>query len=132
MCLSHCLSPLLVCLLLVSGSSQGTLTSPSAHAGPKHSKKKKNKNAQRCVNFEQSLGSDEESVELSLSSHCGFEVICSLEWELRCEGAPGAEEFSKRSRLEVGERWDVLASASTCSEGDWQVDRVRWTCRPEQ
>ncbi len=84
------------------------------------------------MKFSQTLGADEESVDLELTSKCNFEVICSLEWELSCSTNAGTATAAPESRsmtMEFTDRFRVNASAASCEE-DWKVGDVRWSCVP--
>ena len=92
--------------------------------------KSKSKSVRQCMKFSQSLGVDEESVDLKLRSRCKFEVECSLEWELSCTGEDGAKSSSPASRstsMDFTDDWRINASATSC-EGDWEVGDVKWNC----
>ena len=86
------------------------------------------------MKFQQTLGSDEESVDLQLTSKCKFEVVCSMQWEVSCSASDEAQsasvdESKRSSTLEFSDTWQVNASAARC-ESDWEVRNVRWNCVP--
>ncbi len=93
-------------------------------------KAKTAKSVRRCVNFTQTLGTDEESVDLQLTSDCKFEIACSVQWELQCSSSEGNEEkdaSTQATTLEYAESWNLNASASVC-EVDWEIRNVSWQC----
>jgi hypothetical protein len=92
--------------------------------------KKAKKGVRRCVRFTQTLGSDEESVDLELVSECKFEVDCSVQWELQCSSPHGdepADESSEATTLSTSESFSLNASASSC-DLDWEIKNVTWKC----
>jgi hypothetical protein len=125
---------LCACLLTITNPFD-TQNLSTAEAQPKKSRKagkagKKSKGVRRCVKFEQTLGSDEESVDLQLTNKCKFEVVCSIEWDLQCSSSAGssiAETGKKATTLNFSESLDVNASAGVC-ELDWEIKNVRWEC----
>lgn len=105
-----------------------------AHAKPKHRKgkpaKPKRENVRKCMRFHQSLGADEESVDMTLTSHCKSEVACKLEWDVICSLDSNAAPTSKVSRstsMDLGDTWEQTASANVC-DNDWQIGSIRWSC----
>lgn len=126
---------LCACLLTITNPLETqSLSTTEAQAQPKKGRKggkaTKNKGVRRCVKFQQTLGSDEESVDLQLTNKCKFEVICSIEWDLSCSSSEGAsiEDSGKKSTtLDFSEKLDVNASAGVC-ELDWEITNVRWEC----
>lgn len=107
-----------------------------AHAEPKVKRNSgKAKSVRRCIKFRQTLGADEESVDLQLTSKCKIEVVCSLEWEVVCSShesdSVSTSEGSRSTTLDFLEEWQVNASAGSC-ESDWEIDKVRWHCLPAE
>ena len=130
---------LCACLLTITNPFQ-TQDAATAQAQPKKSgkakkarkggKAKKVRSVRRCVNFKQSLGSDESSVDLQLTNSCKFEVLCSVEWEVQCSSSKGTrteDESKKGTTLGHSESWDLNASANVC-ESDWEIKNVSWQC----
>ena len=96
----------------------------------KSGKARKAKGVRRCVDFKQTLASDEESVDLQLTNSCNFEISCSVEWKLECSSTTGkslADDRKKETSLDHLESWDLNASASAC-ETDWEIKNVNWQC----
>lgn len=92
--------------------------------------KDKNKGVRRCAKFRQTLGSDQESVDMTLTNQCKFEVLCSIEWDLQCApslSTSSADKGKKATTLDYLESWDITASASPCAL-DWEIKNVRWRC----
>ena len=114
--------------LLAHSPPHDSMISP-AHAQSKAKEAPAGKSVRRCMGFKQRMGEDLESVDLSLTSRCKFEVVCSLEYQVVCsEDQPDDIETTKRSStLDFQDRWDLKASASRC-EQDWEVQNVRWSC----
>jgi hypothetical protein len=123
---------LCACLLTITNPFDSHNVSV-AQAQPKKgkaSKANKNKGVRRCVKFQQTLGSDEESVDLQLTNQCKFEVVCSIEWDLQCSSSAGssiADTGKQATTLDFSESLDVNASAGAC-ETDWEIKNVRWQC----
>jgi hypothetical protein len=127
---------LCACLLTISSPFE-TQVIPSAEAQPtlagkggKAGKAGKAKSVRRCVDFKQTLASDEQSVDLRLTNGCKFEVLCSMEWKLECsssEGTSSADKSKEATTLGHSESWDLNASASAC-ETDWEIKNVTWQC----
>lgn len=134
----HCISfvarwALCACLLTITNPFD-TQEVASAHAQTKKSgksgKARKAKGVRRCVDFKQTLASDEESVDLQLTNSCKFEISCSVEWKLECSSSAGKslkDDSKKETSLDHLESWDLNASASAC-ETDWEIKNVNWQC----
>lgn len=134
----HCISfvarwALCACLLTITNPFEAQ-TVASAQAQKKKSSKsgkaRKAKGVRRCVDFTQSLASDEESVDLQLTNSCNFEISCSVEWKLECSTSVGTsltDQSKKATSLDHLESWDLNASASAC-ETDWEIKNVSWQC----
>ncbi len=125
---------LCVCMFASLIPLHSTISPAHAQSKAKKKAKKKAKSVRKCMKFSQTLGTDEESVDLTLTSKCKFEVVCSLEWELSCSTNEGTETAAPESRsttLEFSDQWSVNASAASCEE-DWKVGDVRWSCVPAQ
>lgn len=110
-----------------------TLPSPIPQAQAKSKTKKKavsSKKIRRCMSFEEQMGKDNESVDLSLVSSCEFDVICSIEWEVSCATASDANALvvdKRSSTLAFRDRFDVSVSTTFC-EADWEIKNTRWSC----
>jgi len=84
------------------------------------------------MKFKQHMGKDEESVDLQLQSRCDFDVLCTLEWDLRCTGddsPPSSTPEKHSTTVDSSDTWQVNASAGTCEES-WEIANVRWNCVP--
>ena len=130
---------LCACTVLSFSPLSATITSAHAQGEAKNASHKakrvvtrasKAKRVRRCMTFSQSLGSDEESVDLKLQSQCKFEVVCAMEWELTCTGDNGSStsETARRSTsMDFTDTWSINATATSC-EADWEVGDVKWNC----
>lgn len=101
--------------------------------GPKKKKKARKKSIRQCMSFSQKMGTDDESVELSLKSRCQVSVVCSLEWEVTCvdDGTRATTPGKRSSSLEYSDSLFATASAAQCAES-WELDAVKWNCVPAE
>lgn len=130
----------MLCILVFTTyniSSYELFSGSDAHAKRRKghkAKKKKNvsQSVRRCVNFSQTLGEDEASVDFTLENTCEKELRCTIEWKLICDdnSADEANPVIKRAQtLSSTESWESNASADSC-ESDWRISAVRWNCTP--
>ncbi len=133
-CWAFCASLLTISNPLASQKTSDAQAQPrigsKTRKADKKKKKRSAKTVRKCVNFTQTLGSDEESVDLQLTNSCKFEVECTVQWELQCSserGAQVADESSKATTLEQSQSWDLRASTDAC-EVDWEIKNVSWQC----
>jgi hypothetical protein len=86
----------------------------------------------RCVKYSQARGADEQSVDVGLRNRCRFDVACTVEWKISCDGddAGTVREQARNVSLDRGAREIITASATVCGDESWAVDDIRWTCEP--
>lgn len=112
----------------VSIERTGVRTSTEAIAKPKAKKR-----VARCVRYNQVLGGDKQSVDISLRNRCRVPMTCSVEWKITCDADEADAEprdFAKVVELGKGMRESVNASAAACGDDGWAVDDIKWDCEP--
>ena len=122
---------LLVCTAMIigvsfEGSSPSLTSAKDAVAEPKKKVRKS-----RCVRYNQVLGGDKQSVDISLRNRCKAAVTCSVEWKVTCDSDPADAEAKDFARVvEIGgrDRESVNASAAVCGDDGWAVDDIKWEC----
>lgn len=114
--------------------AQEETRAPENEQPKKKKKKARKKSIRQCMTFTQKMGTEEESVELSLKSQCQPSVVCSLEWEITCvddDGTRATTPGKRSSSLEYSDSLFATASAAQCAES-WELDAVKWNCVPAE
>jgi hypothetical protein len=108
-----------------SGPSKGS--EPPATGSGRRSRPVPNAIASDCAEYSQQKVND--GLRFELRNTCSYSMLCSLSWEVRCEGghgSPGAR--STVLELAPGGTGSAAAYASACAPHGWSISNVRWRC----
>ena len=111
--------------LLVLASPIATSTAIGEQDQPTRQRKKQVK---RCVDFDQTLSADQESITLALDNQCKFEVQCTMSWRVACDADDeDSPNRTKRESFELGTgaAYSAVADAGPCGDDGWQGAMAR-------
>lgn len=86
-----------------------------------------------CTSFDQ-VDKDDDTVQFTVNNTCTIPVDCRIEWRVVC--APQSKKrrsvhpSSVKLALQDNSSLSAEATAASCGDDAWTIDRVSWSCTP--
>lgn len=110
--------------LAMAATDAGAPGIREAHAKP--DKKKRRRNLNLCIDFDHEVKG--RTMEMRLTNGCGSALHCTVRWDLVCQDSGERTHHAETFEVAADATHEVSASAATCGDGGWAVERGRWDC----